>query len=515
MRYSIHQISANTWELRDEDGNVIGTFADGTGRNGYEIALAALGGIITSELRASGGAPDGLLPEVWMSDEGIAFSERLPGGRDFTQCTWSWRDPTSTLVPLMLQTETDFGHMGAELAGFVEEFAQSGGVVTVPAGRFYDQEIGIRARDLLLDGRRFGVSVDPTENVLAEFNCTEYDEEGWCVDGDYVFSEYEIGGLTMCPFPGFENASIVLSTAGDGQASTRVALAASSAPARPPADWFRIPEPLASHEWLPGISGEEVLVDQGDGTMACPLTITEEGLIYGHVYRLGQCHTADPWGPGVCASAEPSSNGYATFHTGSVACDDGTLIPTGTIVVGAEHSYASSTWAAVDHYANAGSGWADVRVVDGEHGAWACGALRPGLSDDQLRVLRALSLSGEWRDVGGHLELIGILSVNQPGFPIARQQLAASGFAGIPDAGLRITTRGDRIVRMSGAGIVSSCPECEKRRRIAASARNGATDDAVAQRLSEIGATLALVEQRTRHLIGPAADLARQRLHAE
>lgn len=509
MRYSIHQISANTWELRDEDGNVIGTFADGTGRNGYEIALAALGGIITSELRAAGGAPDGLLPEVWMSDEGIAFSERLPGGRDFTQCTWSWRDPTSTLVPLMLQTETDFGHTGAELAGFVEEFAQSGGTVTVPAGRFYDQEIGIRARDLLLDGRRFGVSVDPTENVLAEFNCTEYDEEGWCVDGDFVFSEYEIGGLTMCPFPGFENASIVLSTAGDGHASTRVALAASSAPARPPAEWFRVAPPTVEDD------PDGLLVDQGDGNWAVPLTISEEGQIFGHVYRTGQCHTADPWGMGCTPPPEGSANGYATFHTGSVACDDGTLIPTGTIVVGAEHSYASSTWAAVDHYANAGSGWADVRVVDTPLGAWCCGALRPGLSDDQLRVLRALSLSGEWRDVGGNLELIGILSVNQPGFPIARQQLAASGFAGIPDAGLRITTRGDRIVRMSGAGIVSACPECQKRRQIAASARNGATDDVVARRLSEIGATLALVEQRTRHLIGPAAELARQRLHAE
>lgn len=514
MRYSIHQISANTWELRDADGNVIATYNDAVGRTGYDLALCALGGIITQSLRAAGGAPDGLLADVWTSDTGIAFSERLPGGRDFTQCTWSWRDPTSTLVPLMLQTETDMGHMGAELAGFIEEFSQSGGVVTVPRGRFYDQEIGVRARDLLLDGRRFGVSVDPTENVLAEFVCTEYDEDDWCIDGDYVFSAYEIGGLTMCPFPGFENASIVLAADATEEAATVVPLAASATPARPPHTWFTLPEPRIGVEWLPGVMGDAVLVDQGDG-MACPLTITDDGLIYGHVYRLGQCHTAEPWGPGVCASAEPSANGYATFHTGSVACDDGTLVPTGSIVVGAEHSYAASTWAAIDHYANAGSGWADVRVVDGEQGAWCCGALRPGLSDEQLRVLRALSLSGEWRDVGGHLELIGILSVNQPGFPIARQQLAASGYAAIPDARLRVTTHGDRIVRMSGAGVVSACPECLKRRHMATNGALRVNDDVVAQRLAEIGATLTLVEQRTRHLIGPAAELARQRLHAE
>jgi hypothetical protein len=541
MRYSIHQISATQWELRDNRGFVVGTFSDAVGRTGYDLALSALGGIMTTELSQTVPAdttPAGLLPEVWMSDAGIAFSERLPGGRDFTNCTWSWRDPTSTLVPLMLQTQTDFGHQGAELAGFVEEFTQQGGVVSA-RGQFYDNEMGVQARDVLLDGRRFGVSVDPTENVVAEFTCTEFDEDDWCIDGDVVFSEYEIGGLTMCPFPGFVQASIVLSTESEGAATDtgpngQLAamkkpkmpkpmepmkpmgpMIASAAPSRPPAEWFRVPEPLLGQEWLPEIQGDEVLVDQGDGTMACPLTITDEGLIYGHVYRLGQCHTADPWGPGVCATAVPSANGYATFHTGSVACDDGSLVATGSIVVGAEHSYAASTWAAIDHYANAGSGWADVRVIDGEQGAWCCGALRPGLSDDQLRVLRALSLSGEWRDVGGNLELIGILSVNQPGFPIARQQLAASGFVGIADAGLRITSKGDRVVRMSGAGIVSACPECQKRRQVAGNGRAPRGEDvlASAQAFNTILARLDVLEQRTRQLIGPAAELARERLH--
>lgn len=513
MRYSIHQTSPTSWELRAEDGTVIGTFNDAVGRTGYDIALASLGEIITTSLRAAGGTPAGLLPESWTSDEGIAFSTRLPGGRDFTNCVWSWRDPTMTLVPLMLQTETDFGHMGAELAGFVEEFAQSAGTVTVPRGGFYDQEMGIRARDLLLDGRRFGVSCDPTENVVAEFVCTEYDEDDWCVNGDVIFSAYEIGGLTMCPFPGFENASIVLSTATDA-AAVQPAMAASAAvPARPPADWFSLAAPRAGEAFLDG-TGDDVLVDQGDGTLLCPLTIDDEtGRVYGHVFRLGQCHTANPWGPGVCATAPPSANGYATFHTGSVACDDGTLVSTGTIVVGAEHSYAASTWEAIDHYANAGSGWADVRVVDDEHGAWACGALRPGLSDDQLRVLRALSLSGEWRDIGGHLEMIGILAVNQPGFPIARRQLAASGFGAIPDGVLRMSNAGDRVVRMSGAGIVSGCPECQKRRLAAQAGRGPQQGDASDARLASIERTLTLVEQRTRHLIDPSLDLARERLH--
>jgi hypothetical protein len=40
-------------------------------------------------------------------------------------------------------------------------------------------------------------------------------------------------------------------------------------------------------------------------------------------------------------------------------------------------------------------------------------------------VLRASSISGDWRDWGGRLELGAILAVNTPGFPVLRQVVAS------------------------------------------------------------------------------------------
>src|SRR5205085_943051 len=42
--------------------------------------------------------------------------------------------------------------------------------------------------------------------------------------------------------------------------------------------------------------------------------------------------------------------------------------------------------------------------------------------------LRASAPSGDWRRIGGNLELVGLLAVNVPGFPVPRPQvLTAAG----------------------------------------------------------------------------------------
>lgn len=298
MNYSIHQINDTTWELRAEDGTVVATFTSANGRTGYDCALMHLSSLIRGELAVGDQVPtDGLLPDTWTDDGGIAFAEALPGGRDFSDVAWSWRDPEASLLPLMLQTETEFGHFGAELAGFFTDVSEASGTVHA-SGRFYDSETGRAARDLLLDGRRFGVSVDPTEAVDVEedFTCTEFDDEGFCVDGIWraVFHAYEIGGLTMTPFPAFERASIVLQTAGaDNETETPEATAPAASrvvaavAARPPAAWFALTEPQPGAPFLDG-RGDDVLIEQGDGTVACPLTITEDGQVYGHIARGGR-----------------------------------------------------------------------------------------------------------------------------------------------------------------------------------------------------------------------------------
>lgn len=536
--YSITRVAeTNAWVIRDATGLELGTYEGDLLEDGYYSATEALGALLTEQLLAElaaddgsdsgdGTSPDGLLPERWTSDKGIAFSVVLDGGRDFTNCSWSWRDPTKVLVPLMLMTTTtEYGHLGAELAGFIEEFTLADGTVAA-SGRFYDNAAGIQFRDLLLGERRYGVSVDPTEkvDVDAHDECTEYDEDGFCVAGKWVveFLAYEIGAVTGAPVAGFEDASVILapagSAAGGSSAAAQPVRASLSVPARPPRSWLTLTEPQIGESFLDGI-GDDVLVDQLDQTgaavaVACPLTIRDDGLVYGHLTWWGQCHVANPWGPGKCASAQPSMTAYREFMTGETELDDGSRLATGVFTVGCEHSSAFDVKGVRDHLAHAGLGWANVRIVDGVHGPWCVGVLRPDITEAQVRLLRSLSLSGEWVKDG----LGGIVSVNVGGLPVQRS-LAASAWPDrlleVPRHVLRASRRGE-LEKLVGGNLVGRCTECEKRRAL------GATNDQSARRelarlLTRFDAHMAILaklEERTRHLITVEADSRRDALTA-
>lgn len=499
MGYSIHQIDPTTWQLRDGD-KPVGTFEDGVGRTGYDLAVGVL-----AEMAATG--TDGLLPQGFVSPS-LALSEKLPGGRDFTTTQWSWRDPSASLVPMMFQTKNE-GHDGADLVGFFTELGMDGTTVT-GRGRFYDTEMGRQARDVLLDGRPFGVSVDPSEKLDVEI------VEAFDGEMSAVFHAYEVAGATMHPFQGFDGAQVLLDEAPNEAVPMR-ASAPSGAPSR--ALMMR-PEPPIDE-----------LTEQVDKAgnvlgMAYPLTITDvqdDGYryAYAHLTYWGQCHTGNPWGPSMCASASPSETGYADFHAGEVACDDGTKIATGRLVVGCEHSDAMDVAGVRDHLAHAGMGWASAHVVDGEFGPWMCAVLDPTLTEQQIALLRSLSLSGEW--VG---ELGGILAVNASGLPVQRSRLAASGFPPyimrpgesaktvhegrdfeIPVAVLRASVTGGQLTKLVGANIVRACPECEQR-RLAASA------DPMPAILADLVRTVRAIDVRTQHLKEPAAEAMIARLAA-
>lgn len=512
MQYVIRTNEDGTYTLATVDGDTL--TAVGDTHADYDDAVRALGDLLTAAHLAAGDAPladgSGILADGWASDQGIAFAELLAGGRDFTDVVWSWRDPTTALLPLMYQHETSWGHDGAELAGFIETLSESGGTVSA-AGRFYDTEVGIAARDLLLDGRRFGVSVDPSEAVDAEFRCTEMDEEGWCTAGVTAFLSYEIAGLTMTPFPAFENASIVLEGAPSTDAAApppapaaSVVVASVTIPTAPPDEWFALPEPQLGEPFL-GTLGDEFLVDQGDGSVAVPLTIEDNGQVFGHLARWGQCHVGYA---GMCLSPPESAAAYSHFHIGEVRTASGERIATGALTIGCEHAPEDMpAWQARDHYANAGSGWANVRVSNGEYGPWVCGGLRPGVTDEQVAVLRALTLSGDWRKIGPTLELIAGLSVNVPGFPIAREAVTASGLALVASAPMpRSRMNGGEVTALTAAGIVARCADCQKRREDAAAGRRTTTTETDELRL------LRVLERRTRHLIPAEVEAARARI---
>lgn len=493
--YTIRQ-AGERWEVLGPAGEVLAVL------DTYALGLAYIAGQLGELAQLAVAADpegdegeDGLLPEAWVSDPAMCFSTETGDGRDFTECTWTSRDPATSLLPLMLQTETEMGHFGAVLAGFMEQVDTSATNPTA-GGRFYDSEAGRAARDLLLGGRRFGVSVDPGA-VEFDWQCVQEDDDGWCIEDRMVFTAYEVIGLTMTPFPAFAEAAIVLAGEAASAAPARLPALAASAPARPPAAWFAEPEPQV---------GDERLVRQPNGSWACPLTITDEGQVYGHLAAgYDQCHVGHP---GLCVSPPRSAAAYVHFNVGEVVTAEGERVPTGALTVGCDHAPLSMSAAgARDHYANSGLGWADVQASDGELAPWVCGALRPGLGDDDMRVLRALTLSGDWRRQGGALELIGALAVNSPGFPVARQAVAASSLAqpATVRAGARVANGVQQALVASN--VVTRCADCERARAAGARPGGGALSPEAMQLLRTL-------ERRTRHLVPDAMAHLAQRVHA-
>lgn len=405
-RYSITQ-AGEKWVVTDETGQVYG-HADGF--DTYQLALAEVGSRTLAEGSAAGDGDDPD-PAGKFRSELIPEGKETSDGRLIEQGACSWRTPP---LPLMLQTKTEIGHFGAELCGSFTEVTRVGNMVVIE-GTFDDSEAGRQAVQILNDRERFGISADIGE-MDADFECTEEDEDGWCIDGLLTVHKAEIMGATMTPFPAFAEAFIELTQAGslpdaDSEAASAgragsEPLVAAAAPVAPPAEWFIDPQ-LAE---------------------PTPMTVTDDGRVYGHAALWGSCHVGRD---DVCLTPPQSAAEYAYFRTGEVKPDDCACdaIPTGTITLATGHaSLQLAHAAAFEHYANSGHAVADVACGEDAHGIWFSGALRPTVSDEQIRELRGSAISGDWRRVGGNLELIAMLAVNTPGYPVPRAKArVASG----------------------------------------------------------------------------------------
>jgi hypothetical protein len=165
-------------------------------------------------------------------------------------------------------------------------------------------------------------------------------------------------------------------------------------------------------------------------TAPTPVTVTAEGRVFGHIAQWGVCHSGLGLSVGMddsCTAPPNSPSNYAYYRTGVVDTDQGE-IPVGNLTMGIGHAGARlSANAASAHYDNVDAVVADVVTGEDEFGIWFSGAMRSNLTDEQVRAFKASTLSGDWRRIGGELELVAALSVNVPGFPIPRLGLAASG----------------------------------------------------------------------------------------
>jgi 8-oxo-dGTP pyrophosphatase MutT (NUDIX family) len=163
-------------------------------------------------------------------------------------------------------------------------------------------------------------------------------------------------------------------------------------------------------------------------TEPTPLTVTEDGHVFGHLATWGQCHIGFN---GECVMLPKSRSDYSYFRIGVVDTDDGPVY-TGALTMGGGHANGRLGWRpAMEHYDSTSTVVADIAVGEDEHGVWMAGAIREGVTDEQVRELRAAGkASGDWREVvrgSGQLELVAALAVNVGGFPVPRTQIAASG----------------------------------------------------------------------------------------
>lgn len=147
-----------------------------------------------------------------------------------------------------------------------------------------------------------------------------------------------------------------------------------------------------------------------------PITITDDGHVYGHLAEWGTCHTGFS---DVCVQPPKSQTGYALFHQGAVKLDTGDTLRVGKLTVGSGHAKPTvGLRAATAHYDNSALAAAAVRAYEDAHGIAVSGMIIPGTPDEVVEELRRSPLSGDWRAYNGNLELIAALGVNVPGFPI-------------------------------------------------------------------------------------------------
>jgi len=300
----------------------------------------------------------------------------------------------SDRMPMMGLDRTDEQHKGAVFVGNLinPRMEQIDGHRWAVADLEWDVDDDASEFQRMVDEDRLRtVSVDGIDYDV-DVVVTERDEEGFPIAARYEFSRFVIGGATIVPFQAM-----------DGSEVERVASGTTIDLAHPPAAWFEPPT---------------------DGPHR--LRVTDEGRVYGYVGTWDSCHIGGP--ANVCLTPPRSLTDYAYFLTGTLQTAEGDEIPVGQLTMDADHaSLRISAASATAHYSNTAMAAADVTIGENEHGIWVAGALRPGLSDAQIRAFRASTPSGDWRKLRGNLEMVACLMVNTPGHAPPTEARVADG----------------------------------------------------------------------------------------
>lgn len=164
---------------------------------------------------------------------------------------------------------------------------------------------------------------------------------------------------------------------------------------------------------------------------ASPVQIGELGQVTGHVAKWGSKHI------GYLNRDVPvprSKSGYSYFMNKKTLTAEGVELWTGVVVMDTVHPKIKGLAAneAATFYDKTGATFADVRVYEDEFGIQIAGALRPTVSEVQLRAIRGTDYSPDWRKIEGSLEMVALLAVNLSGF-IVDGLVASAGALGLEE----------------------------------------------------------------------------------
>lgn len=443
-----------------------------------------------SDLRAGDSEPVGdTVPEPDPAPDGrwegvIAREGEMTGdGRLIEDGALRWDDLP---IPLRVAFKDVGGHDGAEVCGRIETVERRNNGDIYATGTFdLGSAVGVEAYRQVSEQMSNGVSIDTddvTFRIMAKADMPEADvaDSGNGEDADtatdpdgrvkvasmsssdelMVIESARLRAATLVAVPAFATACVYAAgqapstsepaeldenvDSGEKMArsadadllSSRDALIAAAIPTAPPEAWFEDPQ----------LTGPTALV------------VEDDGRVYGHIAVWGTCHIGQV---GKCVEPPASPSNYAYFRTGVLRTAEGTSVAVGHLTMGTGHAGPrDSANAAAEHYDNTGTVFSDVAAGEDAHGIWVAGALRPGITAEQVRVARSAPISGDWRTIRGSLELVGALAVNVPGFPVPRPQgllasgevrsLQASGVVAHDDSAARAAHPSSR---MSGDGL--------------------------------------------------------------
>ncbi len=161
-----------------------------------------------------------------------------------------------------------------------------------------------------------------------------------------------------------------------------------------------------------------------------PLTVDEDGSVYGHVRLYGTCYQygGGQGNGGYCTEPPLSACGYSKFHVHGAKLDDGSIIPVGAITYGYGHESRGGLMASQDHYNNVATMAAKVVASEDEWGVWVCGEVLESHREQAYDLLLS-PMSGHWEpdaDNDHHLEMLAAHIVVTPGYNVQGRRIVAS-----------------------------------------------------------------------------------------